>query len=519
MASASDIHALQGDALASADPAKLKEFVEHDVFAARRRLEAALANQPNAVGLWEAYVWSFVITSDPTGVIEAAHRALARQTSLNLLLWLGAAHLHRGENAQALSALQRAAQLNLTALTADALGRCFHRLGRIEEAIGVLEQAVRNPEAAGTLLFACQRGLIYALRDRARWRDADVLARDLVERFKKAPPRVSSAMLHYDMAYPYCRWVDFFNKSGLARRLTEWHGLHAGEPAFWPESFDLPQEAAAFERFRAACPADQVYILKPPNLFGGRGMRLTRSPVDLAGEACVVQRYLDRPYLFDGHKFHLRLYVLVTSAAPLRAYLHREGIVRIAPEPYGLADPDLLRPAAHITNTALHVGHPQLRISTDPSEENVGHVWSLSAALARMAAEGLPREPTWARLHDLVRRLLRVMDDCRVFAGQAAEHTRYCFPPSLFGLDVLVDRDGRPWLLECQRNPAMTGNPLTNRINAGLFAAAFRMSVFGLLDDVDDDPTALADDARRAALEEAKEMTIAPGFERVMLAS
>jgi tetratricopeptide (TPR) repeat protein len=514
MASVSDVHGLPGP-LASADPAALKEFVERDALAARRELEAALAKQPNAVNLWEALVWTFVLTSDMPMVIESAHRALARLSSPNLLLWLGVAHLQRGEDEQALAAFQRSAQLNPTALAADALGRCLHRLGRIDEAIGALEPAVRNPEAAGNLLFACQRGLVYALRDRARWREADVLARDLIDRFKKAPPRVSSAMLHYDMVYPYHRWSEFFTKSGLARRLTDWHAGHAGDPAFWPESFNLPQEQAAFERFRAGRPADQVYIVKPPSLYGGRGIRLTRSPAEIGEETCVVQRYLDRPYLIDGHKFHVRLYVLVTSAAPLRAYLYREGIVRIAPEPYRLSDEDLLRPAAHITNTALHVGHPQLKVSTDPNEENVGHVWSLSAALARLAAEGLGREATWMLVRDLVRRLLRVMEDGNVFAGQAAEHTRYCFPPALFGLDVLIDRDGRPWLLECQRNPAMTGNPLTNRINAGLFAAAFRMSVLCLLDDVDDNPALLADEARRAALEEAKEMTIAPGFERV----
>ena len=316
MSSASDLYGLQGHALASAEPAKLKEFVEHDVLAARRHLEAAVAQHPNAVNLWEAYVWTFVVTSDTPLVIEAARRALTRQPSPNLLLWLGAAHLHRGENPQALSALQRCAQLNPTALVADALGRCLHRLGRIDEAIGVLDRAVRNPEAAGMLLFACERGLVYALRDRSRWRDADVVARDLIVRFKKAPPRVSSAMLHYDMAYPYCHWSDFFNKSGLARRLTQWHGSHAGEAAFWPESFNLPQEQADFERFRAAGPADRVYIVKPPNLFGGRGMRLTRSATHLGEEPCVVQRYLDRPYLLDGHKFHVRLYVLVTSTAP-----------------------------------------------------------------------------------------------------------------------------------------------------------------------------------------------------------
>jgi tetratricopeptide (TPR) repeat protein len=504
--------------LEHAGPAELKEFVERDALAARRQLEAALAQQPDAVNLWEALVWTFVLTSDTANVIESARRALARSKSPNLFLWLGVAHLQRGENEQALSALQRAAQLNPTALAADALGRCLHRLGRIDEAIGALEPAVRNAQAAGNLLFACERGLIYALRDRTRWREADVLARDLIERFKKAPPRVSSAMLHYDMVYPYYRWSDFFTKSGLARRLADWHAGHAGEPAFWPESFNLPQEKAAFERFRAAHPADQVFIVKPPSLYGGRGIKLTRSPAEIGEETCVVQRYLDRPYLIDGHKFHVRLYVLVASVAPLRAYIYREGIVRIAPEPYGLSDADLRRPAAHITNTALHVGHPQLKISTDPKEENVGHVWSLSAALARMAAEGFERETTWMRLRDLVRRFLRAVGDCGVFAGQAAEHSRYCLPPALFGLDVLIERDGRPWLLECQRNPAMTGNPLTNRINAGLFAAGFRMSVFCLLDDLDDDPALLADAARRAALEEAKEKTMAPGFERVTLA-
>src|SRR5262249_55659567 len=106
MASASDLRGLDGNALASAEPAKLKEFVEHDVLAARGQLEAALAHHPNAVNLWEAYVWTFVVTSDTPLVIEAARRALARQASPNLLLWLGAAHLHRGENPQALSAPQ-----------------------------------------------------------------------------------------------------------------------------------------------------------------------------------------------------------------------------------------------------------------------------------------------------------------------------------------------------------------------------------------------------------------------------
>ena len=38
----------------------------------------------------------------------------------------------------------------------------------------------------------------------------------------------------------------------------------------------------------------------------------------------VVQRYLDRPYLIEGHKGHCRIYGLITSADPLRAYVYSE---------------------------------------------------------------------------------------------------------------------------------------------------------------------------------------------------
>lgn len=52
------------------------------------------------------------------------------------------------------------------------------------------------------------------------------------------------------------------------------------------------------------------------------------------GKALLVQEYIDKPLLLEGHKCHLRLYALITSVDPMRCFLYRDGAFHLASDKY-----------------------------------------------------------------------------------------------------------------------------------------------------------------------------------------
>ena len=97
----------------------------------------------------------------------------------------------------------------------------------------------------------------------------------------------------------------------------------------------------------------RVFIIKPAASCQGRGIHLARTLEDLQDPraASIAQEYEARPFLVEGLKFDLRIYVLLSSVDPLRLWLFDEGLCRFATTPY--ASPrgsNLKNVTQHLTN-------------------------------------------------------------------------------------------------------------------------------------------------------------------------
>lgn len=461
-----------------------KPMIEHDGERARRELRALVAREPELLEARSLLAIAYLRCLDFRAAAEANRDVLKLDpANSEALRNLALCYHGMGDVAGALATYQDAFRLTRSTDAATLTAVMTHRAGRPRDAVRAYDLVLRQAPLDNSNVYTALRGMAAVMRDLGRPLTADRYAHELFQRHRRNPRSVSSFMNQRENATGFHEWYRLVDKSYLGEALRK--GA-AQDPAGAriPETFNLPWDRAALAAFAAAAPAGTLYIVKPVRGSGGQGIAVTDDlSATLDRADVVVQRYVADPYLVDGRKGHLRIYALVTSAEPLRAYVYGEGIVRFAPEPYDPRPERLGDVAMHVTNTALHVGHPGLLVSDDASRDDVGSVWSLSALLRRMAADGHDPAAVFGKIGDLAAWFIRMLRRDGFFARQAASGPRRSYGPKLFGFDILLDAQTNPWLIEIQAAPAAVGSALVVKINGELYETIFRMSNTPLIED------------------------------------
>ena len=99
-----------------------------------------------------------------------------------------------------------------------------------------------------------------------------------------------------------------------------------------------------------------------------------KDPTDVdPQDNCVAQKYITNPFLMDGLKFDLRLYVLLYGVNPLRIFLFKDGLVRLATEQYVKpTDENIDNLFMHLTNYAINKNNDNfVQNSADDSEDDL----------------------------------------------------------------------------------------------------------------------------------------------------
>ncbi|NWU88570.1 TTL13 polyglutamylase, partial [Upupa epops] len=278
------------------------------------------------------------------------------------------------------------------------------------------------------------------------WTDCSVSLERLMEmkRFQK--------INHFPGMIEICR------KDLLARNLNRMLRLFPKDYSIFPRTWCLPADYGDFQAYRRVR-KNKLFICKPDSSCQGKGIFLTHNAEEIKhGEHMICQQYISKPFLIDGFKFDMRVYVLVTSCDPLRVFVYKEGLARFATERY--IDPSSRHPARkgsfdevcmHLTNYAINK-HSKNFVQ----DAVMGSKRKLSTLNTWLMDNSYDTTKLWEDIEDIIIKTL-------ISAHPVVKHNyQSCFPNhaagcacfEILGFDILLDRRLRPWLLEVNHSPS-----------------------------------------------------------------
>lgn len=229
---------------------------------------------------------------------------------------------------------------------------------------------------------------------------------------------------------------------------------------FYPQTFVLPGDTLRFRDCYKR--TGGTWICKPSGGSMGQGIRFINSEADAArfdsylnkklnaAETFedriklnhVVQRYISNPLLLGGRKFDIRLYSLVLSFNPLIFYTFRGGFCRLTSRPYTIDD---------FANREVHLTNVAVQTQSDAYDARSGGKWDTQSL-----RQYIKHLHGYERTDQVFSMIQNIMNTSLLSVESHVISDRHCY--ELYGYDILIDSDLRPWLIEINSSPSLDAN-------------------------------------------------------------
>ena len=265
-----------------------------------------------------------------------------------------------------------------------------------------------------------------------------------------------------------------------------------------------------------------MYIFKPTSASCGKGIKVIGKKDTVPKRAgYLVSKYISKPHLLRGYKYDLRIYILVTCFEPLKAYIFKEGLVRLATQPYTTAKGSLKKRFVHLTNYSVNkkaenysknkktdattivkqntasgsqpAEAPQRDViaeamaqvnkanNEEEEEEQIESKWSLKMLREEYEKIGIDYGEVYTKIKDVCIKTLMSVEPYIVTQNRTAKSKNACF--EIYGFDVLVDANLKPWLLEVNVLPSLSSSsPFDKQVKSMLLSDSFHLLGFNIFD-------------------------------------
>ena len=229
-----------------------------------------------------------------------------------------------------------------------------------------------------------------------------------------------------------------------------------------------------------------MWIIKPINLNRGRCIQVLKNTQEIVDylekiknmkqiqtnennnikcEHIILQKYLEKPLLYQGRKFDIRIWILLIANQENFVYIFKQGHLKATCSEFDINSTSLY---IHLTNYSVQ------KHNDDFSKKEIGNEIPYKSFQDELDKENSGKN----FMKDIYPHIVYII---RLAIGATKAKINYhrnnnCF--EIFGCDFIIDSKYKPYLLEINTNPGFEiSSPLINELVPRMIDDALRLTI------------------------------------------
>lgn len=259
----------------------------------------------------------------------------------------------------------------------------------------------------------------------------------------------------YSKIYQYINGNYLFKKDILYKNYNSMKKNFDEDFNYMPETFYYPEDKKIIEtKFNNySLDIDNLWLVKPTNKYGGKGIFIFNSLKEIKIKEFIITKYIMNLDLIKNKKYDLRLYVLISGLKPLRIYLNKQGLIRIASEKFSLNINTIGNKFIHLTNTDINKKNKNYIYPKSFNDSNA-NVWNLNTYKKYLNQNNKDWNYIYENIKDIIIKTIISVQQKLINKNDNLNLRDNNFY-NLLGFDILINDKFEPILLEVNYSPCM----------------------------------------------------------------